>query len=301
VPRPTSGKAVTGQTQTQGAKHTWTKLLLPATFGSGKRGSHPVVYLPHKADLKDGKLLADARFCRDRLGRWSCVVQRAPVVPRPRRNPEDRTTVFLDPGSRTGWVGYSPDGLEVSSYVAGEGGTGRIMSLALKTDATIREQKALPQRAPANHARFIAESKKQKYRLQARVKDLVRDAHRRVARDLTARYDTIVLPLFETQRMVRKPPQPGDPRRKLNAKAARALLTLSHFKFRAYLEHRCRVDGRELHTPGEEYTTKACPHCGTCYDVGGSKTFTCAGCSYVADRDEKAAFTYALKSMRLGG
>ncbi len=175
------------------------------------------------------------------------------------------------------------------------------MSLALQTDAIICQQKALPPRAPADQARFIAETNKQKYRLQAKVKNLVRDAHTRVARDLTARYDTIVLPLFETSKMVRKPPQPGDPRRKLNAKAARALLSLSHYKFRSYLEHRCRVDGRELHTPGEEYTTKACPYCGTCYDVGGSKTFTCAGCAYVADRDEKAAFTYALKCMRLGG
>jgi len=301
VPRPTFGIAVASQTQDQKDRRTWTQLSLPATFGSGNRRSHPVVYLAYKADLKDGKLLADARFCRDRLGRWSCVVQRTPVAPRPRRPASERASVFLDPGSRTGWTAYSPDTRETTSYVAGEGGTSQLMRLALRTDAVIREQKAQPQRDPAIHGRFIAESNKQKYRLQARVKNLVRDAHVRVARDLTARFDTVVLPLFETQRMVRRPVQPGDPRRKLNSKAARALLTLSHFKFRSYLAHRCVVDGRELHTPGEEYTTIACPYCGTCYEVGGSKTFTCAGCDYVADRDEKAAFTYALKCMRLGG
>ena len=302
VPRPTFGIAVASQTQDQGGRRTWTQLSLPANFGSGSRRSHPVVYLAYKADLKDGKLLADARFCRDRLGRWSCVVQRTPVAPRPRRPASERTSVFLDPGSRTGWTAYSPDTLETTSYVAGEGGTGQLMRLALRTDAVIREQKAQPQRDPAIHGRFIAESNKQKYRLQARVKNLVRDAHVRVARDLTARYDTIVLPLFETSKMVRKPPQPGDPRRKLNAKAARAMLTLSHYKFRSYLEHRCRVDGRELHTPGEEYTTIACPYCGLCCKPGTFTEFKCPGtCSYTADRDEKAAFTYALKCMRLGG
>lgn len=301
VARPTNGKAVRGQQQPQNAPQTWTKLLLPANFGSGKRGSHPVVYLTHKADIKDGKLLADVRFCRDRMGHWCCVVQRAPIPPRPRRPAAERKCVFLDPGSRTGWTGYSPDAREVSSYVAGEGGMTRVMRVAMKMDALIREQKSLPQRAPAAHRRFMNESNLRKHRLNARVKDLVRDAHVRVARDLTARYDTIVLPMFETQRMVRKPLHPSDPRRKLNAKAARALITLSHFKFRSYLAHRCRADGRELHMPGEEYTTKACPHCGTCYDVGSSKTFSCRPCSYTADRDEKAAFTYALKCMRLPG
>lgn len=108
-----------------------------------------------------------------------------------------------------------------------------------------------------------------------------------------------MLPIFETQRMVRKPLNAKDPRRKLNSKAARALITLSHYSFRQYLAHRCLVDGSELHTPGEQYTTKACPFCGECKNVGDSKTFTCVGCRYTADRDEKAAFTYAVKCMRL--
>ena len=301
VPRTTKGIAVSSHTQAQGECHTWTELSLPSTFGNGKRGSHPVVYLAYKADLKDGKLLADARFCRNRLGKWSCVVHRTPVVPRPRRPAAQRSSVFIDPGSRTGWTAYSPDRLEVTSYVAGEGGTGKLMSLSLKTDAIIREQNAKPLRDPASHSRFVASSNKQKFRLQDKVKNLVHDAHVRVARDLTARFDTVVLPVFKTQRMVRQPVQPGAPRRKLSSKAARALLTLSHFKFRSFLAHRCLVDGKELHTPGEEYTTKACPYCGVCYEVGGSKTFTCSACDYVADRDEKAAFTYALKCMSLSG
>jgi hypothetical protein len=300
VPRPTHGAALVKQIP-QGAPHIWTKLLLPATFGHGKKGSHPVVYLTYKADLKDNKLLADARFCRDRLGRWSCVVHRTPVAPRRRRPPEERSSVFIDPGSRTGWTAYSPDSQEVTSYVAGDGGTGGLMRLAQKTDFIIREQRARPRREPAAHACFIAKTNKQKYRLQARVTNLVKDAHVRVARDLTARFDTVVLPLFETKRMVCRRAQPGDPRRKLNSKAARALLSLSHYKFQSYLAHRCAADGCELHTPGEEYTTKACPYCGTCYEVGGAKIFECARCSYRADRDEKAGFTYALKCMKLDG
>ena len=75
-------------------------------------------------------------------------------------------------------------------------------------------------------------------------------------------------------------------------------MTLSHYAFRSYLEHRCAVDGAEFVLATEEYTTKACPYCGTCYDVGSSKVFSCSRCFFQADRDEKAAFALCVKYAR---
>ena len=279
----------------EGPNHTWTKLTLPKLLGTGKQSTH--VYLTNKAEIMNGRLLADARFTRDKLGKWSCVVHRTAIKPRPLQPLAERIPVFLDPGSRTGQTAYCPSSGVTTSYMEGQGGVARVMDIAFKIDALIREQKAQPEREAHRH--FINASNKQKHRLHARVKNLVRDAHRRVARDLTAQYDTIVLPVFETKRMTKKPLKKTDPRRKLNSKAARALITLSHYKFRQYLTHRCLVDGCELHTPGEEYTTKACPYCGECKNVGSSKTFTCTTCRFTADRDEKAAFTYAVKCLHL--
>ena len=40
---------------------------------------------------------------------------------------------------------------------------------------------------------------------------------------------------------------------------------------------------------------------GTCYDVGGKHVFVCGLCSplYKAGRDEKAAFAYAVKTLKV--
>lgn len=173
---------------------------------------------------------------------------------------------------------------------------GRIMKLCMALDGVLSSQNAMPHRAPDAQKKYERAASDTAKRIRQRIKNLVRDAHRKVAHDLIARFDTIVLPVFETSRMVRRGTgAPGDPRRKINSKAARALLTLSHYKFRTYLAHASHVRGAELCIVGEEYTTKACPYCGECKNVGSSKTFRCTGCHFVADRDEKAAFTIAVK------
>jgi transposase len=294
VPRPTAKNNEDGQ-----HLRTWTKLTLPANFSGfgvtrGKGRVPGVVYLTGKAPLDGGgRLLGDVRFTRDQLGRWSAVVQRVVLKPKMRRPLNERKCVFLDPGSRAGNTYYSPDTAETGAYLEKEGGSARLMALCLKLDASISERQAQPRRR--DHKRFENESVKREHRIRARVKNLVNDAHKRMAKDLTNRFDTIVVPIFETQRMVRRPLHPKDPLRKINNKTARMLMTLSHYKFRQYLAHRCAVDGAEFVLCTEEYTTKACPFDGLLMDVGSSKTFTCSHCHFTADRDEKAAFCLAVK------
>ena len=154
----------------------------------------------------------------------------------------------------------------------------------------------------------------QRLRLVIKVRHLQREAHCRTARDMTANYDTILHPPFRTKDMTQRIQQPrqgaapaaaaagGAPRRRrINKKAARRLLSLGHYKFRMLLKYRCLVDGSELHEPGEEYTTKACPFDGVCLDVGGSKRFCCTVCTppFTADRDSKAAFAYCVKNLNV--
>jgi len=133
---------------------------------------------------------------------------------------------------------------------------------------------------------------RRRYRLQragrrilAKVHDLVRDLHRRLARWLCEGYRAIVLPPFETQRMAMRI------HRRIRGKTARAMLTWSHYTFRRHLlfkaaEHPwCRV---HVHT--EEYTTATCGCCGHLNRrVGGSKLFRCPACGYQADRDANGA------------
>lgn len=85
--------------------------------------------------------------------------------------------------------------------------------------------------------------------------------------------------------------------RRIRSGTVRRMLGLAHYKFCRLLAHRCLVDGSELHEPGEEYTTQACPFCGTCYDIGSDRVFVCGRCKFRAPRDEKAGFTYCVKHL----
>ena len=280
----------------------WTKLVLPRHFNGayvpGSLKQPPgVIYLSGRAPLSaDGKLLGDVRFTRDRLGRWSAVVQRMVVKPKERKPLAARKTVFLDPGSRAGNTYYSPDTAETGAYLEGRGGIARIMDVCLKLDASISGRAEQPRTVPPSRA--VGEQIKREHRMRERIRNLVNDGHKRMAKDLTSRFDTVVVPVFETQRMVKKPLHPNDPLRKINSKTARSLMTLAHYRFREYLKHRCAVDGAEFVLATEEYTTKACPYDGMCMDVGSSKTFRCTHCGFTADRDEKAAMCLAVKYLR---
>jgi hypothetical protein len=175
----------------------WTKLVLPRNFNGvyvpGSRKQPPgVVYLAGRAPLsEDGRLLGDVRFTRDRLGRWSAVVQRVVVKPKARRPLAERKTVFLDPGSRAGNTYYSPDTAETGAYLEGQGGIGRIMDICMKLDASIAQRAKLT--PDESRSRAVRNQIKREYRMRERVRNLVNDSHKRMAKDLTSRFDTVVV------------------------------------------------------------------------------------------------------------
>ena len=288
---------------------TWTELTLPAVFcGDDNRLHKTVVYLTRCADLdENGRLLGDVRFTCDLVGHWSCVVQRRPVPVRPLRPVDERSVVVMDAGSRTFETCYCPDQAKVITYATGEGGVEKIMQVLFKADDIITRLRNMKRAtdfkdraAKLRYEQAVRKLTLQKLRLFIKARNLVKELHCRVARDLTANFDTIVLPPFKTKDMAqrkRRRPDGSVQYRVIRSGAVRRLLSLAHYQFRMLLEHRCLVDGSELHSPGEEYTTKACPFCGTCYDVGSNKVFLCGLCEpiYKAQRDEKGAFTIAAK------
>ena len=322
VPRPTHGKAVRGQPQPQPQPRTWTKLTLPAAFGGSDKSVGPnsrarfpaVVYLTSKVDITpEGRLLADAKFTRDRLGHWNMCWQRAPLKV-PKAKPL-KTAAFLDPGSRTGNTAYFPGGVKslggagaVVEYMAGDGGATRLFELCLKVDKLVSESREIkpPQtrnslpREPLSpdQARLYHDAKTREHRLRARIYNLVRDGHVRVVADLFSKADTVVVPVFDTHRMAKRPLTKDDPRRKINNKTVRQLFSLRHGAFRDRLRHAARTMGKETAFPGEEYTTIGCPNCLRVNAKFSGTRFTCAFCRYSAPRDVKSGLTYAIKCLR---
>ena len=267
----------------QPRRRQWTKLELPPVFSGGRSQGEPtVVYLTRCADLKKTKAssarrpervtpLGDVRFTLDQLGHWNCVVQRRPRKVRALRPEAVRKTVHIDPGVRDFCTGYSATEGKVVVYCSGDGGVNVIMERhLLKVDEINSELRKLKRDTNLNDpdakVAYDMKARKLNHRMQrhyVKAKNLIKEMHCRVARDLTAKFDTIVLPPFKTKDMAQRQLMRDDgiiKKRIINSGTVRRMLMLKHFGYKLLLKHRCLCDGSEFAPPGEEYTTKACAY-----------------------------------------
>ena len=95
-------------------------------------------------------------------------------------------------------------------------------------------------------------------RIQRKIRNLIDEVHKKLAKCLCENYRKILLPKLETSSMVRR----GD--RKLHKKTARAMLTWSHYRFRQRLLSKSReYPWCNVIVTEEPYTSKTCGKCGT--------------------------------------
>jgi transposase len=225
------------------------------------------------------------KITRNRLGHFHMHVPiKTSWEELPKLKPEaERLVVALDPGVRAFQTFYSPD-QDFGSYAAGARGFSRVYKEAEKCDRMVTELNT--QMLSYRQRRDLTKSK---YRSIERVRNLVNEVHKKVANDLCSNYDTILIPVFETQRMVRKPKNDGEKQRTISSKTARGLLGWKHFEFRNYLASKVIMAGKELMVVTEEYTTQCCGSCGALNKMGAAKVYECGECGFVCGRDENAA------------
>jgi putative transposase len=137
--------------------------------------------------------------------------------------------------------------------------------------------------------------KKAGARIQRRIQNLVDESHKKTTKWACENYSTILLPKFETQKMVFRS------RRKINSKTARNMLTWSHYRFKMRLMNKAReYPNCRVIICGEEYTSQTCSECGYLHrKIGGLKKFKCPGCNQESERDFNAARHILLKNMNL--
>jgi putative transposase len=231
------------------------------------------------------ELPSDARLTRDRLGkthlRWAVPLDVRDAASAPREDTD--ATIALDPGVRTFMTGYDADGGIVEW---GAGDMTRITRLCVAYDHLQAKWTQVSHKRRWNMRRAGR-------RIQARIRHLVDDLHRRCARWLCESYRVVLLPTFDTQQMVTRS------KRRINSKTARAMLTWSHYRFKMHLLHKAReFPWCRILIVTEEYTSKTC---GQCFHVhaklGGNKRFRCPACGYEADRDASAARNILLKHL----
>jgi putative transposase len=139
---------------------------------------------------------------------------------------------------------------------------------------------------------------KQRYRLKKqiamvrrRIRAMVDDTHRRLAKYLCENYRAVLLPEFSITRMVSRR------HRKIGRRTARSLYTWAPYRFRMTLLAKVReYPWCTVVLCDEAYTSMTCGACGQVkYDLGGAKIFRCRACGYVADRDANGARNILLK------
>lgn len=231
------------------------------------------------------KMDHDFRLIVDRLGHfYLCIPYEAPTRSENQAPTSDaESVVALDPGVRTFQTCYSADG-EVTEW--GEADMNQLFQDCYAAD-----------RLQGRITRGTTKTKRRRrrrawHRKLERITNKVDEVHKKMAAWLCDNHRVVLIPKFETQRMVRK-----GANRKLHSKTARGMCTWAHFRFRqrllsaAELRPWCKVIVCD-----EAYTSKTCGRCGELHEkLGANKTFKCPKCDYVADRDISAARNILLR------
>jgi putative transposase len=226
------------------------------------------------------------RFLKDRLGRYFLVVPREVVKRSENQAPQQHESIVsLDPGVRTFQTTYDATGL---STEWGKGDMDKIFVLCRRAD---KLQGIWQKKTGKSRKR----TKRVWLRMLDKIKNKVKEVHYKMANWLCENYKVILIPTFESSKMVRR----GS--RKIRTVTARGMLTWSHFGFRERLKAKAELyPWVKVIECEEPYTSKTCGCCGEINaKLGGSKTFKCAKCGYVADRDINGARNILLRYLSL--
>lgn len=227
--------------------------------------------IPEKEIIKTkvGEVLDKVlRIQMTRTGRWYlCVPVDTDVV----TSDNQGGIIALDPGVRTFLTGFSPDGELIK---VGDNDINKIKNYLIKTDKFISEISKMK----GNKKRRCNRAKLKRFE---KVKNWIKDCHRKTTKYLLENYNYIILPPFNTPQMTKRK------NRNINSNTVRNMLTWSHYKFRMMLLDKSNEYlNKYIICPTEEFTSKTCGCCGFIKrDLRGCKEYNCNRCGLIIDRD----------------
>ena len=181
-------------------------------------------------------------------------------------------TTALDPGLRTFMTGYSQEEV-IECKIRPE----LIKKLRKKIDIlnSLRSKKKL-------------RNKKKIKKANLRLGNIVDDLHWKTITYLTKNYKNILLPAFESQKML------GN-----NKYINRSFMNLKHYQFKTRLIDKVKsINDTKLYIVTEEYTSKTCSNCGNLkFDLFTDKVYNCVSCKICIDRDINGARNIYMKNM----
>lgn len=205
--------------------------------------------------LKNKKVENDLQIMNDR-GCWYMLFTYE------RKYEEFETPEFenisLDPGVRTFQTGYSSEGITLK---VGERQIDDIKKLHNKIDNFKSLRGKVEKRTTRKHIKYRL------LNLQKKVSDVVDNLHNQSACMLTNKFENIILPPFETSKMLQED--------KMYSSTKRMMGSLSFYRFKKKLEAQCQRKLRNLYIQSEACTTKTCGSCGKRNDVGYAHVYEC--------------------------
>jgi putative transposase len=212
--------------------------------------------------------------------------------------------VALDPGERIFMTYYSLNDSGMIGY--------DIRKKILHYQTKIKQNQRRLKKKINNKSRLTKKIKKY-YR---KIRNIVKELHNKTALYLAKNYNKILIPKFETSKMLGKTfiknklkeIKIKDEKTKkqeirnltkkvqLTKKVKFVLNNLSHYKFRQHLIHKCKEYGCEVKIVGEEYTSQCCSKCGSLSNIYNDREKECPSCNLKINRDVNGSRNILIKN-----
>lgn len=200
----------------------------------------------------------------------------------------------IDPGVRDFNVVYSNNHI----CKLGSNTSPKLMKICKEIDiikSRIDRKQYYTKNKDGTYNEYIVNSKRKKnlqkalHRKIAKIKNMVKNLHYKIANYLCKNYKCIILPHFETQKMVGSS--------YLSSNIARKMYTLSFYQFKTRLIHKANIFKTKILKKSEAYTSKTCTNCGNIKNnLGANKVYNCSKCNIIIDRDFNGARNILLKN-----
>lgn len=182
----------------------------------------------------------------------------------------------IDPGQRTFSTVY--DGYDECSYKIGENASNKIYLNLLSLD------KLISKASKTKNKKTLKKIKLKILRLKRKIKNLQKELHDKTSNWLTSNYKSIVIPRFESKKMINKE------NRNINTKTVRNMTTLGHGLFLEKLKAKAIQNKTTIVVVDEIDTTKTCGKCNNKNNkIKSLSEWKCEKCKWQHDRDGNAA------------
>ena len=228
----------------------------------------------------------------------------------------------IDPGEKVPFTYYS---LDDYGLIGND-----IRVPILKIERKIRNYQRILSKEITKGGKKVTDNKKEKIiskinLLYKKIKGIVNELHKKTALYLCRNYDTILIPSFETQKMVcdkiatrtkvhencnkiknenssnihklKEQLKKYKRQRRLNSRVKFVLNQLSHYKFRQHLLSKAKEYGCQCIVVTEEYTSQLCTVCGNLDKQYNNRIKKCTHCKSTINRDVNGSRNILLKNI----